>query len=203
MFGIFKKKSAQRALEGGFQKMERLLTDDDMQIRVLGPQGYSQFRSLTAIDCHPNGEGEFGRSLKNPIPTNGPIGSIAYLSSLGTTNGHRILFHRVKVFDNIDVYEYVALSGGDWDFLFVDMYHSRKSKLVPSGFRKLSGPQQLIGFNHFWDDFPFGYAEQKEKVPRDLRLLYVSIDSLAKEMRGRHFERPEMHEMVLQSILEP
>lgn len=201
MFGFFKKKNAQRELEVVFQRMERLLTDDDMQIRVLGPQGYSQFRSLIAIDRHPNGDGEFGRSLKNPIPTNGPIGSICYLSNFGTGSGHRILFHRVKVFGNIDVYEYAALSGDDWGFLFVDMYHSRKSTLAPSGLKKLPGTQQLIGFNHFWDDFPFGYAEQKQKVPRELSLLYASIDSVAKEMRGRDFERPEMHNMVLQRIL--
>lgn len=201
MFGLFKKKSFQRELEGAFRKMEKLLTDDDMQIRILGPQGYSHFSSLSAIDRRPNGEGDFGRSLNNPIPTNGPIGSISYLSNLGTSAGHRILFHRVKVFDDIDVYEYAALSGDDWGFLFVDMYHSRKSTLTPSGLIKLTGAQQLIGFNHFWDDFPFGYAEQKEKVPGDLRLLYASIDSIAKEMRGRDFVRPDMHDMVLQSIL--
>ena len=64
--------------------------------------------------------------------------------------------------NNIDVYEYAALSGDDWGFFFVDMYHSRKSALIPIGFSKLPCGQQLIGFNHFWDDFPFGYAEQKE-----------------------------------------
>ena len=95
----------------------------------------------------------------------------------------------------------MSLAGDDWGFIFVDMYHSKKSRLVPSRFMKLTGVQQLIGFNHFWDDFPFGYAAQKEKVPGDLRLLYASIDSVAKEMRGREYARPQMHEMVLNSIL--
>ena len=103
MFGFFKKKSPQRDLESAFKKMESFLTDDDMQMRILGPQKYAHFSSLSAIDKRPNGEGDFGRSLGNPIPTNGPIGSIAYLSGLGTSAGHRIVFHRIKAFDDVDV----------------------------------------------------------------------------------------------------
>ena len=201
MLGFFKKKTPKVELQNAFQKMEKLLSDDDMQIRILGPQVYAQFRSLTAIDQHPKGEGEFGRSLKNPIPTNGPIGSIAYLSSLGTISGHIVLFHRLKMFDDIDVYEFVALSGDVWGLLFVDMYHSRKSRRVPDGFKKLSGSQQLIGFNHFWDDFPLGFAEQKQAVPADLRMLYAPISTVEQEMRGRTFKRPTLHNLLIQSIL--
>lgn len=201
MFGFFKKKTEKDELEGVFNKIAALLTDDDMQIRVLGPQAYSQFKNFSAIDRYPDGEGEFGRSLGNPIPANGPIGSLAYLSSLSAQSGHRILFHRIKAFGQIDVYEYVALSGDDWGLLFVDMYHSRKSRILPDGFKKLDGAPQLIGFNHFWDDFPMGFSEQKASAPPDSRLLYASIDSVAKEMRGRNFKRPHMHRLVIQSIL--
>jgi len=81
------------------------------------------------------------------------------------------------------------------------MYHSRKSRLTPNGFQRLSGPQQFIGFNHYWDDFPCGFAEQKQAMPKDLRLVYASIDSVAREMIGRNYERPELHEAVLQQIL--
>ena len=131
MFGLFGKKNPQKALEDAFRRMDKMLTDDDLQIRVLGPQGYAHFRSLSAIDQHPKSEGDFGRSLTNPIPANGPIGSMSYLSNLGTNSGHRILFHRIKVFQDIDVYEFAALSGDSWGLLFVDMYHSRKSKQIP------------------------------------------------------------------------
>ena len=34
-----------------------------------------------------------------------------------------------------------------------------------------------------------------------LAFLYASIDTVSKEMRGRDFERPELHSLVLQSIL--
>lgn len=203
MFGWFRKKSPARDLQNVFQKLETLLSDDDMQVRVLGPQQYAQFRTFTAIDQYPNAEGEFGQTLDNPIPANGPIGSLSYLSNLTTKiGGHRILFHRVRSSDKIDAYEYVALSGDAWGFPIVDMYHSRKSRFIPAGFQKLPGAIQLTGFNHFWDDFPFGYVEQKELAPRDLRLLYAPVETIAKEMRGRDFRRPKIQQGVLQNILQ-
>ena len=188
-------------MEAAFKKIEQLLTNDDFQIRALGPQLYSEFSSMSGIDQHRNAEGEFGKSFKNPIPTNGPIGSISYLSNLSVEKGHRITFHRVNTIQKIDAYEYVSLSGSEWGFLFLDMYHSRKSRKIPDGFIKQDGPHQFIGFNHFWDDFPFGFAEQKSKVPSDLRLLYSSIDSISREMSGRNYVRPEVHNIILQQLI--
>lgn len=202
MFGFGKKKKGDNALNSAFQRISEALVDDDLQIRILGPQQYSYFKSLSAIDQTHNAEGEFGRSLGNPIPTNGPIGTISYLSNLATFRGHRLLFHRVRSFGNIDAYEFVALSGDDWGFFFVDMYHSRKSDKIPDGFKKMVGPQQLQGFNHYWDDFPLGFVEQKKNLPQDLRFLYASIESVAREMTGRDFVRPTLQRLVLAEIQE-
>ena len=103
--------------------------------------------------------------------------------------------------ENIDIYEFAALSGDVWGLFFVDMYHSRKSRLVPEGFQSLPGTQQLTGFNHFWDDFPLGFADQKQLVPADLRMVYAPISTIEHEMRGRTFERPELHDRLVQAIL--
>jgi hypothetical protein len=201
MFGFGKKRKEDKALEAAFKRISQALTDDDLQLRFLGPQQYSYFKALSAIDKHPNGEGAFGTSLKNPIPANGPIGTISYLSNLTTSSGQRITFHRISAFGNIDVYEFVALSGSPWGFFFVDMYQSRKSTLVPKNFTQASAPQQFIGFNHFWDDFPFGFAEQKQALPKDMRLLYASVNSVSHEMTGRDYVRPELHAAVRDQIL--
>ena len=199
MLGIFRKRSPTNTLNSAFEKMHSFLSDDDMQIRVLGPQQYSHFKTLSAIDRHHGREGEFGRSLTNPAPTNGPIGSISYLSNLVATSGHRIVFHRINTLDGIDVYEYASLAGDDWGLVFVDMYHSRKSKLAPTGLRLLQA-QQLIGFNHFWDDFPYGFAEQKQAMPAELRFLYAPVSAVSNELTGRNLVRPLKHALLVQTI---
>lgn len=85
---------------------------------------------------------------------------------------------------------------------FLDMYHSRKSRLAPSGFSIAKRPLQLTGFNHFWDDFPFGFSEQKASMPDDLRLLYSSINSISENMRGKEFRPSDLHFRTRQGILQ-
>ena len=201
MFGLGKKAREQRALEDAFRKIDRMLSDDDMQLRILGPHQYSTFKALSAIDKHRDPEGEFGRAIGNPIPTNGPIGSISYLSNLRSEGRHRLLFHRIGAIEKVDLYEYTSLGGENFGFLMIDMYHSRKSKICPDGFTFAGQTSQLTGFNHFWDDFPFGYAEQKAALPEDYRLLYASIETVAKEMDGRSFQAPDEHLLFKEALL--
>jgi len=193
MFGFGKKRREKAALDSVMEKISLALTDDDFQLRILGPKNYSMFKNMSAIDCHHKAEGEFGRTLSNPIPTNGPIGTLVYLSGLKTRAGERIVFHRLNAIGKSDVYEYVSLSGSEWGFLFVDMYHSRKTTLEPDGFVRVSEPMQLTGFNHFWDDFPYGFFEQKQPLPKDIRMLYASIDAISKGMEGRTFQPTDLH----------
>lgn len=196
MFGFFKKRNQeQHALHDIFSKMSDVLSNDDLQNRLSGPQMYSYLKALPAYDARPNAghEGPLGEVRLNPIPANGPIGSLVYLSSLRHSSGSRITFHRVQSIERVDMYEYVTLDGLHWGWLFVDMYHFRKSKPTPDGFTKLPPPQQLTGFYHYWDDFPFGYALQKEALQSDLGLLYCSIQLVSEQMKGRDFTPPYSH----------
>jgi len=81
VFGFGKKRREQAALDSAMEIISRNLTDDDTQIRILGPKNYSIFKNYSAIDSRINAEGEFGRALTNPIPTNGPIGSLVYMGT--------------------------------------------------------------------------------------------------------------------------
>src|SRR3546814_6331822 len=67
--------------------------------------------SAPAYDKDPNGSGPFGFTETNPIPVNGPIGQLAYLSRLETQSGQRILFHRLGAIDKVDVFEAVTFDG--------------------------------------------------------------------------------------------
>src|SRR3546814_3779440 len=91
--------------------------------------------SAPAYDKDPNGSGPFGFTETNPIPVNGPIGQLAYLSRLETQSGQRILFNRLGAIDKVDVFEAVTLDGSGWLIFFVDLSHPRRSRLTPDGFR--------------------------------------------------------------------
>ena len=63
MFGFGKRKKGNSSLESTFERISQMLTDDDLQLRILGPQEYSKFKSLTAIDKRHNG----GRRIRDII----------------------------------------------------------------------------------------------------------------------------------------
>jgi hypothetical protein len=67
------------------------------------------------------------------------------------------MFHRLGSLGSIDVYETVSLNGAEWDILFLDLYHPRKSRYTPQGFRMASQAEReglLFGANEFVASFP-------------------------------------------------
>ncbi len=128
-----------------FAWVERLLQDDDAQLELVSPELREALRQAPRYDVDPNGSGPFGLCKTNPIPVNGPIGEMAYLSKLLTDAGEHLLFHRYGSVDFIDVYEAVTFSGGQWFIFYLDMYHPRKSRLAPRGFRLSSKSLPVLG----------------------------------------------------------
>lgn len=143
------------------QKLRSYLESDVLQYDCL-PEPY---RSSIAhgVDCDelPNASGEFGRVPSNPIPTNGPIGEVLYLSRLRTRDGTPMMFHRIGTedgaFNKVDVYEVLSLDGVVRELLFLSMYHPRKSRKTPDGYTLAANldPSNLIfGVNHLVENFP-------------------------------------------------
>ena len=85
----------ERALRDLMAHINRILDDEKFQLELVHPVMRSMLESAPAYDKDPNGTGPFGFIETNPIPVNGPIGQLAYLSRLETQAGQRILFHRV------------------------------------------------------------------------------------------------------------
>jgi len=121
-----------------------LLSDEQKQNEML-PTELRQLLIMGAdTDRLPNGKGPFGRTATNPIPVNGPIGEVVYISALRTTNGSYLLGHRVGSNAGIDVFETVSSDGLDWGLLYFSMYHPRRSRLVPNELRFAVG-HDLLG----------------------------------------------------------
>jgi hypothetical protein len=144
-------------LEAVFKKLHHLMTDDKAQIEWLPKPFLSKILSGSDCDVIVGAMGEFGRDPRNPIPVNGPLGGVIYLSNLLTANSQNIMFHRLGSVGFVDVYETVSLDGSIWDILFCDQYHPRKSRRAPAGYRIAEHNKRnvsLFGSNIFVSDFP-------------------------------------------------
>jgi hypothetical protein len=128
-------------------------------------------RVLGGLDCDqlPNGVGEFGRDCTQPIPVNGPLGELVYLSLLRTPSGSPLMFHRLgsmtlsddetQEFFHIDIYEVLAFDLTVRENLHFHMYHPRRSRLAPAGYTiaKLPDPDNYFtGTNVCLENFPAG-----------------------------------------------
>lgn len=151
----------------------RLIEDESFQLEMLHPKAKAAIESQPACDRDPEGAGPFGFVETNPIPVNGWVGELAYLSKLETVRGERIFFHRLGSIDTTDVFEAVTFSGSEWFILFVDMYYPLRSRLMPDGFRFRKELGQFTGFHDHCSNFPYDFIEMQRKVHEKQPGLFV------------------------------
>ena len=188
-------------LDDALNKIRRIIEDESYQ-NSLYPEGISD-SILNGDNCDQiNGaSGEFGHTITNPIPVNGSIGELAYLSSLVTDNDERLLFHRLGSINTLDVFEAVTLSGSEWHIFYVDLYHPRKSRIVPQGFHFGDGLRQFSGFQRYCPDFPYDFPEQKiEEQKSGLSMAYIALSHVTDPISKRVFQRTDEHNNKLSTV---
>jgi len=133
-------------VEAIFRKIDRLMSDEKVQNAQLPEPFRSEVSRGLSCDELAGATGEFGHDLRNPIPVNGPLGELIYLSNLRTTDLTPILFHRLGSIGKVDIFEIVSFDASLWDILFLDPYHPRKSRQAPGGYQIASkeGRAQLF-----------------------------------------------------------
>lgn len=175
-----------------FEKMRRLLDDDEAQLSMVGGPVASMIRAGLDCDELPGATGRFGYDLTNPIPVNGPIGELSYLSKLRTNRGERLFFHRLGSMGQVDKFEAVDFSGQEWFILYLDMYHPRKTKLAPEGLYISKETSQLTGFTSVVENFPHGIPEAKAKnAGSGINMLYASLAMMEEALGRSSFTRPD------------
>jgi hypothetical protein len=190
-----------KALREALALINRIIDDEKFQLEHLNPVMKEMIESAPAYDKDPNGTGPFGFIETNPIPVNGPIGQIAYLSKLETQSGQRILFHRLGAMDTVDVFEAVSFNGREWFILFTDFYHPRRSRLTPDGFHFTEEVGQFSGFSNFCEDFPYDFIEKKGSMcDSGLSMAYIAISKVSDQIHDRVFTRPLAHEAKLELV---
>jgi hypothetical protein len=94
----------------------------------------------TVEDTIPQGIGEFGHEVTNPIPVNTVMGSIAYLGRLRTLDGKKVHYERIgsmgasNIDNPIDAYRILA-DGKLLATLHISPYHRKNSERSPRGFK--------------------------------------------------------------------
>lgn len=198
---LFGGNKEETALKKAFAQIYKILDDEEYQLEMLNPAIAEIIKSSPAYDRDPDGTGPFGYCASNPIPVNGPIGQLAYLSRLETNKGERILFHRIGAVNNVDVFEAVTFSGSEWFVLFTDLYHPRKSKLTPDGFRFTQEVAQFCGFHRFCSDFPYDFVEMKASERESgLSMAYIALSKVIDPIQNLAYQRPLAHKAKLDIV---
>lgn len=190
-------------LREGMNTILKMIDDEEYQIELMNPDRREYVRSSPAYDKKPNGVGPFGFVETNPVPVNGPIGEVSYLSRLEAGPGRRLLFHRLGSIEMtdffnadtyVDVFEAVTFDGGMWCILYLDMYHSKRSRLAPEGLRFTQDFAQFSGYTHFCNDFPYDFMEQKSRQhPPGLSMAYIPVSKVYDNIQRRAYDRPPAH----------
>lgn len=127
-----------------FEKIHLITTTDSLQNSFMPGPLYKQMEANGGVDEIPSSFGNFGHAITNPIPVNGSLGEVLYLSNISTKSGHKVFSHRIGSAKNIDIFEIVSINGDFWDILYLNMYYIRKSRKVPTGYKFQNGDDILL-----------------------------------------------------------
>ena len=180
-----------------FEKLAELMEDESLQNSMNYPMIKDQIVGGLDVDQLPHGLGEFGRSGENPIPVNGVLGELVYLSLLKTQDtNQRLLFHRLGSVESLDVYETVSIDGRKWDILFFEMYHPRKSRKAPAGYTiaELRSQPLLYGTNRRVEGFPYGLQEAIRQTTKEIIGIPLPPPQVRQAEESVRFQRPREHE---------
>lgn len=142
-------------------------------------------------------EWSFGWKRNSPIPVNGPIGELIYISNL-TRNGQRVFGHRIKSYpdEGVDVYETVSFDGKHWDILYFSPYYPRKSKKLPNlgkwGYLE-NGLRSIYATNVYSNGFPLSMNEEIKKVFSNFIGFPLSHPDVLKALSSNNYQRPSDH----------
>lgn len=214
LFGI--KSEEEREKERIFALIFKYLHDEDYQNSTLLPEIQRILKPKTNMIN--NGVGDFGYSFENPIPVNGPIGELIYLSKLCTDDNQRITFHRIGSGKNqVDIYEVISIDGKQHDILFFDMYYKGKSNVAPKGYKILKDIDGIMGINSRNDTFPKNQIKYtREAINRMIGIPLVSTslknldedklvllyENLLKEKPIKNEDKEDFNDEVLIDITE-
>lgn len=208
---IFGTKKEDKEISEAFAYINRIIDDENFQNESIG-EAKNLLIDQPSFDINPDGKGLFGFDATNPIPVNGPLGEISYLSRLETLKGNRLIFHRlgsinldypVGLTKTVDVFEAVAMNENTWFIFYLDFYHPRRSRSLPEGFRFTNDAPQFSGFNKIAPNFPNDFMEMKEGEQKSgLSFAYIPLSKVMPSIDAGMYVRTQSHKDRLSNVLQ-
>ena len=189
-------------LEKFKREVWKLIDDEEYQNSLVNELVHEMVVNGASVDKLPGATGHFGFDKDNPVPVNGFLGELAYLSRLETNQGERLLFHRIGAVNMIDVFEAVTYSGSSWHIFFIDPYHPRRSRLAPEGFRIADSPKQFSGFTKYCNNFPYDFPEKKASERESgLSMAYIPLGNISFQIENQVYDRrPVAHKAKIEIV---
>lgn len=199
---LFGRKGSQDQAAILFEKLNQFLNSDLIQNEALPTVLKSILTQGECGDTISGATGEFGLSVNNPVPVNGPVGEVTYLSALCLEDGRAIWAHRLGAIGRVDVFEIVSEDGLDWFLLYLSPYHFRKSNLTPRDFRFRDVPRVrgIFATNANVPNFPFGLQEAIREWSMATLGIPLRSPGLTSALEITAFERPIRHLAKIQGL---
>ena len=178
-------------IQAAIAKIKMIQNDEHTQNMMLNDFMLTEIAKNSECDIIPGSVGKFGYSPSNPIPVNGAIGELAYLSKLRTLDGERLFFHRVgSVANATDLFEAVTFSGSEWFDLYLKMYFPRRSRQAPEGFTLSCETCCFTGFTQLCANFPLDFVEVKAATSgKGLNAAYAPNSLVQPYLKNGTFDR--------------
>jgi hypothetical protein len=185
---FFEEQTAQTRTDKMYDDALRLFNTATLQNDTYDEKLAAKVRNGVDCDTVPDAAGRFGYDQTNPIPVNGPLGELSYLSRLRVrSTGSMIFFHKTRSIGTIDEFEVVNVSGRFAARLYFDMYHPRVSRLYPEKFTLEWQAVFPRGITTTCPDFPKGLHKLIKKEAK----RWLGVEVAEKEGDRINIERAQ------------
>jgi hypothetical protein len=166
-------------LEGEELELAMIIAgDEEAQNQNTNPMFLMQMLAGADIDCITDDE-SFGLTRENPVPVNGQLGQLTYLSRLRTQNGDGFVFHRLGSEGTVDLYELLSFRGEMRFIAYLDMYHPRRSRKPIVGLTLEEKPTPFTGSPMRLQAFPMELLTTYDSIPQPRQLAFANLNQLA------------------------
>ncbi len=198
MFRHRSQRTAEAQLDAEVDGLNRLLEDAEYQLSFMSAEFAEDALSNGAAEEVPGAIGRFAYTPTNPVPVNGTVGAMAYLSRLQTRSRDSLIFHRLGRLDALEVFEALCLAQGQWFVFFLDPRYARASASAPEGLTLLRPGRLLHGVGTTMRDFPFEFAEIVGEYKEEFRLATVAPNKVLNQLPHGSVERPLAQRLKLE-----
>lgn len=197
---------AQRASEAKLhqdvERVNQLLEDPEYQLSLMPQSVIDQARRNGHAPAGSSADQRFGLVPSSPVPVNGTLGAMAWLSRLQTRQGDALVFHRLGVLRGLEVYETLSLRYRDWSLFFLDPRYLSSSKQSPAGYSLLEAGLPFQGVGSLMHNFPLDFSEIVSGYSEALRLATVAPNKVISLFAGLDVKRPAAQRLKLEWLLD-